>query len=417
MTFSAPELADGWPGQRPLPVSTLRNVTLTDGSRCDLRLAGGMVTEIRPPASIPDGPDVLDLTGYVVLPAGADAHAHLDKSASIGALAPAYGDLRSAIDQWVVLGEASDEADHYRRARSTALEMLAHGVTAIRSHCNLSRGADPLLPLKALLRVKADLAAVLDLEIAILPGPESPTEHIVAAMQAGADIVGGCPHLADDPEQELDRVLGLAHRFGVGVDLHADEQLSPGMLSVLSLARKVAADPVAGTVTAGHCVSLGTLDQPRLGQVVAELAAAGVGVVSLPMTNLYLQGWDHPSWTPRGMTALRALLDGGVTVAAAGDNVRDPFNPVGRADPLETAALLVVAGHLTIEESVAATTTGGRAVMGLPPAGPAPGLAADLLAVRGSTLADVVARAPEDRVVLHAGRVVAATRTSAALAV
>jgi cytosine deaminase len=158
------------------------------------------------------------------------------------------------------------------------------------------------------------------------------------------------------------------------------------------------------------------LDADLLAAVVTELAQAGVGVVTLPITNLYLQGWDHPSWTPRGLTAVRALLDAGVTLAGGGDNIRDPFNPVGRADPLETASLLVVAGHLSVEESVAAVTAGGRKVMGLPVAGPQVGAAADLLMCKGSSLRDVVARGPRDRMVVHAGRVVSASVSSSAVA-
>ena len=37
-------------------------------------------------------------------------------------------------------------------------------------------------------------------------------------------------------------------------------------------------------------------------------------------------------------TATRTLLAAGANVAAGGDNVRDAFDAVGRADPLETAA-------------------------------------------------------------------------------
>lgn len=413
--LSPSELSAGLP-DGPVEVTAIRSATLPDGRTADLTLADGLVTSLLPAGSIRQTPTVLDLSGYVLLPAAADAHAHLDKAVSIGGLVPAYGDLHNAIAQWMILSQGADEADYYTRAKSAASEMLAHGVTAVRSHCNLNYGDDPLVGLKAMLRLKADLRGLMDLEIAILPAPDSPTEHIIAAMEAGADIVGGCPHLAEDPEAELDRVLMLAHKFNTGIDIHADEQLTPEMLSVRSLARKVLADPISGTVTAGHCVSLGTLDQPLLTEVVAELAAARVGVVSLPMTNLYLQGWEHSSWKPRGLTALRALLDAGALLAAGGDNVRDPFNPMGRADPLETAALLVVAGHLTIEESVDAATHGGRAVMGLPRAGAEPGAVADLLACQGSSLADVVARAPEDRIVLKAGRVVSATSTRRALA-
>ena len=53
-----------------------------------------------------------------------------------------------------------------------------------------------------------------------------------------------------------------------------------------------------------------------------------------------------PGPTPRGLTAVRALLDAGVRLGAGADNVRDPFNPVGRADAFETASLLVTVGHL-----------------------------------------------------------------------
>ena len=409
------DLLDGVAAGSPVPLSGVRQARLADGTVADLLLADGRVVD-RVSAGTLDGPDVLDLNGFVLLPAAADAHAHLDKANTVDSLPPAYGDLLQAIEQWKGRERDADEGDYYRRARRAALEMLGHGITAIRSHVNLTAGPDPLIGLRALLTLRTDLAGVLDLEIAVLPSPETPTADIVAAMQAGADLVGGCPHLAADPDAELDRLLEIAHRFGTGIDIHADEQLTPAMLSVVSLAGKIRANPLPGTVTAGHCVSLGTLDPDPLARVVAELAAARVAVVTLPITNLYLQGWEHPAWTPRGLTAVRALLDAGVVLAAGGDNIRDPFNPVGRADPLETVMLLVVAGHLTLTEALAAASAGSRTAMGLPTAGTSIGDQADLLACQGFSALDVVARAPEDRIVIHRGSVVAVTATSRALA-
>ena len=49
---------------------------------------------------------------------------------------------------------------------------------------------------------------------------------------------------------------------------------------------------------------------------VPALVRAGVGVVTLPITNLYLQGRAECTSTPRGLPPIRTLLDGGVTVAA-----------------------------------------------------------------------------------------------------
>ncbi len=139
------------------------------------------------------------------------------------------------------------------------------------------------------------------------------------------------------------------------------------------------------------------------------MLAADVGVISLPITNLYLQGWQHPVATPRGLTALRALLDAGVRVAAGADNVRDPFNPVGRSDALETASLLVTAGHLTPDEAYGLVSDGARSVMGLPGAGALPGARADFLAVDATSVTDAVANAPAERHVVAGGRLVAVT--------
>ena len=135
-----------------------------------------------------------------------------------------------------------------------------------------------------------------------------------------------------------------------------------------------------------------------------------MAVVTLPQTNLFLQAHGHVTGMPRGLTALRPLLDAGVTLAAGADNVQDPFNPMGRADPLETAALLVMAGHLLPAEAYAAVSAGARAAMGLEPVSIAAGSPAELLAVRAATLREAIATAHPDRLVYHRGRLVAQTR-------
>lgn len=143
---------------------------------------------------------------------------------------------------------------------------------------------------------------------------------------------------------------------------------------------------------------------------VAELvAAAEVTVICLPQTNLLLQARDRASAPPRGLTAVRELLAAGVTVGAGGDNLQDPFNPLGRGDPLETASLLVAAAHLTPEQAYTAVSSGGRAAIGLPHARVEVGAPAELLAIRASTLPEAIATANVDRVVIHRGRVVSRT--------
>ena len=99
-------------------------------------------------------------------------------------------------------------------------------------------------------------------------------------------------------------------------------------------------------------------EQRRIAEAVA---AAGIAVVALPATNLYLQGREHQQAMPRGVTAVRALLAAGVTVAAGADNLQDPFNPMGRACPFETAALMVLTAHLQTDDAWAAVSDAGGA--------------------------------------------------------
>lgn len=70
-------------------------------------------------------------------------------------------------------------------------------------------------------------------------------------------------------------------------------------------------------------------------------------MVSLPTTNLYLQGRKQGE-TPdrRGITRLHELAAAGVTVALGNDNVRDAFFPLGGHDPLAALAFAVPALHL-----------------------------------------------------------------------
>jgi cytosine deaminase len=391
----------------PLPLSLLRNATLPDGRVVDVEIDGAEVTAVLPAGDAAPTAEELDLTGFLLLPAAADPHAHLDKARSWDAIRPPMGDLLSAIESWKAYAATMTEDDVYRRARAQALAMLRNGTTAIRSHVDLLTGGDdPLRCARALVRVRDELRPLMDLELVVLAGPWAPDDDVEAALDLGLDLVGGAPHLADDPSADLQRLLAIAFRRGAGVDLHTDESLH-GAVTLDELARTVRG--WTQNVSAGHCVRLGTLPPERRDAVIADVVASGIGIIANPITNLYLQGWEHDSSIPRGLTAARELLDAGARFAAGADNVRDPFNPLGRGDALETAMLLVVAGHLTIGEAYTAVSSGARDVMALPPAGAVVGARAEFLAIRADSLAEAVATAPADRHVIHAGLLVAST--------
>lgn len=390
----------------PRQLTSLRNATLPDGSVVDVELIEDIVRSVVPASGdpVPAADSVLDLAGFLLLTAPAEPHAHLDKALSWDLINPPAGDLVRAITSWREYAATMTVESVAERALTQALALLRNGTTSVRCHVDVLVGDEPLRGVHALVTVRDRLAGLMDIELVALPGPDIPDAAIEAALDAGADLVGGAPHLAADPGADLRRLLAIAQRRGLGVDIHTDEALT-GDPTLIEFARIVRNWDV--NVSAGHCVRLGTLDTPLLDEIITEILASDIGIISLPITNLYLQGWEHPVSTPRGLTALRPLLDAGVRVGAGADNVRDPFNPVGRSDALETASLLVSAGHLSLAEAYHAVSDGARSVMSLPRAGVWVGARAELLAVRGTSLSDVVANAPADRRVIHAGRLVA----------
>ena len=395
----------------PASIAALRGARLVSGAVVDIALDGEEVLAVVPAGSpLPDTDgDVLDLDGYLLTAAGAEPHAHLDKSQSWDAIQPPFGDLEHAIESWHAFAVTLDEDDTLDRARSTALRMLASGITAVRTHVDLLRGADALTGVRALVRLRDELTGLMDIELVALGGPTVDDDVFEAALDAGVDLVGGAPHLADDPIADLERLVALARRRDVGLDLHTDESLA-GADTLAAYARAVTG--WHRPRTAGHCVRLSMMAEADLTALADGIRSADIGIIALPITNLYLQGWGLDRAVPRGIAPIGRLKAAGVRVAAGADNVRDPFNPVGRCDHLETASLLVSAGHLPPEDAMDAVTVGARDVMGLPFAGPVAGARADLVAVKAASLGDAVAFASADRIVIQRGRLVSRTTVS-----
>ncbi len=396
----------------------LRSARLRDGRLVDVEISGGRIAAVTDAASKPADGD--DLGGWLLLPAMAEPHAHLDKALTAETVPNPAGDLMGAIEAWTTATEAGrfTRDDIVGRASAALDLLLVHGATAVRSHVNV--GADiGASAMEAMVEVRDAFAGLVDLQLVALThcpmtGAEGAgnREALLAAIEAGADIVGGCPHLDPDGPGLIALALAVAADAGLPVDLHVDETLDPSVLTLRDLVEQVVRTGFEHPVTASHCVSLGMQPEHVQKEVAHAVAAAGISVVPLPQTNLFLQGRDDRTATPRGLTALRALTDAGVIVAAGADNVQDPFNLVGRSDPLETASLMVMAGHQLPDVAYEMVSNDVRRVMGLAPVDVVPGSPADLVAIDAPSVRGAIADAPLSRRVYRSGRLVASSDAS-----
>ncbi|MBV8954355.1 MAG: hypothetical protein JO179_09465 [Solirubrobacterales bacterium] len=393
----------------------LKHAQLSGGPASDVRIQGGHIATVASAGELAPaaGEQVLDLSGYLLLPAPAEPHAHLDKAFTAERFGRAAPDLMTAIKQWHAHRATLSVEDVVERARAAALQTLARGATAIRTHVDVGEGIR-LRGVEALLTLRDELRELIDIQVVALAYPvagEAWADHrqmLCEAAEMGVDLVGGAPHVTDDPSGDLEVALAVGERYGLGVDLHTDERMEESH-GLEELCQRCAED-FALPATASHCVSLGTMPAETQTKIAARVRHAGVGVVTCPLTNLLLQGLGISTLTPRGLTAIHPLLKAGAMLAAGGDNVQDVFNPIGCGDPLQTAQLVMAAGQLDAETAYRLVSDGARAVMGLPAVGFEPGSPAELLAVRAHSLTHAIATVTEDRIVIRGERVVVRTR-------
>jgi len=118
----------------------LRGVTLPAGKPADVLVNGETIAAVTAPGGGPPAAQQVDLDGYLLLPAPAEPHAHLDTALTAGRVANPTGDLAGAILAWLAYRPTVERGDVVRRATEAALLLLGNGATAIRSHVGVEEG-------------------------------------------------------------------------------------------------------------------------------------------------------------------------------------------------------------------------------------------------------------------------------------
>ncbi len=264
---SDPEPEASW-GSGPSEAASLLlcGARLTDGRTVDVRLGGGRIEAVGTAGSlVAGGPRArgarVDLSGYLLLPAPAEPHAHGDTALSADGEGPV----------------SSDAHDIQRRATEAALLQLGHGTTALRAHVRVG-DVQGLGALAAVLQARRSLRGLTELTTVAMPrvltgvaGADG-LAMLRDAVKMGASVVGGCPDLDPDPTGYVQAVLEVASEHGCPVDLHTDAT-EPGRLSRLA----AMAGGLRPGVSLSPCGGLGRLSTEVAGHGSGAAAARGRG--------------------------------------------------------------------------------------------------------------------------------------------
>jgi cytosine deaminase len=371
---------------------------------CDIHIDGASVASIErspPIASFPAG--AVDLDGALVFPGFVDAHVHLDKTHTWVRAPNRSGSFGEALE---VLARDKDNwtrADLLRRAGFALHCAWEHGTRLIRTH------VDTWLPWgevnhAAMQELRETWRGRISLQTVPLTGVSnyagSGADAVAdMALKYGASALGGWSPMSAELPAQVDRLLAVARDRGVGVDLHVDENNNPAEEVLRTVAESVIRSDFRLPVVCGHCCSLTVQEPARQASTLQLVREAGIRVISLPLCNLYLQDRMKPGpmRTPRwrGLTLIHELMDLGVPVACASDNVRDAFYAFGDYDAAEVYIESVRLAHLDnrLAESAAVVTKTAADIIGRPDMGRiAAGLPAHLVVFAARSFSELLSR-------------------------
>ena len=400
----------------PVCVSNLDTPADAEGCvRADMTVShDGWIGEVVPAGALKLRHSLVQGQGRQVWPVFADMHVHLDKTATWDRAPNQDGSFSGAL---VASREARKDPwsrdDVFARMDAAVSEAYASGTAAIRTHIDSSpRRADAswaaFAQLKSKWRGKVAVQGVVLFDAEAMMSRDGERLANLAAERGAA--FGPVIYPSKDLDAQIARSFSLAERRALPLDFHVDETGGVVAHGLDRIAEMAQARGFRGSIVCGHACSLTLHDDAQAQATIRKLAAARIGVVSLPATNLYLQGRKAgvtPAW--RGVTRLHELRSGGVTVAVAGDNRQDAFYPFGDYDMLDVFRDAVRIAHLDMPMAGWVDAVSANPAKLMDCAAPfriEVGARADLIAFPVRTAVEVFARRGAGRQIVRNGRAV-----------
>ncbi|MGE3305290.1 MAG: cytosine deaminase [Rhizobiaceae bacterium] len=383
----------------------------------DIAIADGRITGMAAvKAGRPAPPRAVDLAGRIVMPTFVDCHTHIDKGHIWGRTPNPDGSFMGALNAVGADRTARWAADDVARRMDFSLRTAyAHGTSALRTHLDSIAPQDGISwPVFEAMRER--WKGRVELQASCLVGIDGYRDraflrNLAERVARAGGVFGAVTYMVPDLDELLDEVFRAAMELGLDLDFHADETDDIAAVSLRRIAEASLRNGFEGKILVGHCCSLSLQPDSEVLDTLDKVARAGIGCVSLPMCNLYLQDRRVNGTTPRwrGVTLLHEMKARGIPVAVASDNTRDPFYAYGDLDMLEVYRMATRILHFDHPVGDWPATVGSAPadIMRLHGVGTlSAGGGADFVIFRGRNWTELLSRPESDRIVVRDGRAI-----------
>ncbi len=358
---------------------------------------------------------IIDAEGRLTVPTFIDPHLHLDKASTFCdelANAKTISEARSMVREIKERYTVKDVKDRAGRVIQWA---VSKGTTKMRIQADVDT-IGGLTSLKGLMEAKKKYSDLVDIQIVAFPQEgifqdQGAEELIRKAMELGADVVGGLPEMEmtdDDSKRHIDIVFEIAKEHGSDIDMHIDIPPSSRMLEYY--AAKAIREGYHGRVTSIHLISLAYHDDYYVAKMMNLLKQAEMNVITCPIIMMFTGSLDRNS-KGCGITRVKELIDAGVNVAYGSDDILNPYNPFGDADPLKIGYLLAYAAQLNTSKEIQILfdmpTFNSAKILNIEDYGIDTGKTANLNIIDTSTEQEAFRTQPERLYVINRGTIIA----------
>ena len=282
----------------------------------------------------------------ILFPRFVETHSHFDKSFTFKEFPNFKANYQEALSENLEEHKTRTIKRVSERAEKSLNLALKNGYRAIRSHVDTYETQDNniwnelfKLQRKYSSKLKMQYVALAPLEFWSTPRGE----ELAKLFSKENGILGGVlvpPFNRTKIKQLLSKILLLADKYKLEIDLHIDEStIEPGA-GIKVLLKTIDNLNVKVPITCSHLSSILSLDNNEILHLGRKIAEKNIKVIALPLTNFWLLNRKDKSLSlKRPVAPIKQLQKSLVDVSIGSDNVQDSWYPFGSYDPFYLMSL------------------------------------------------------------------------------
>ncbi len=384
----------------------------------DILIEGSRIDAILPAGSGISADERIDAAGNLVSPPFVDPHVHLDAVLMSSFIRPnRSGTLLEGIAVWGECKRRADREDYREHARKVIEWYAAQGTQHLRTHVDTTSPGQHNIA--AVREIAEEMHHLVDIQLVAFPQdgiytyPEG-EDDMRRAVDAGCDVIGGIPHnelTREDGIRDVEFAFSLAEANALAVDIHCDETGDPQSRFVEVMVKEALQRGWGERSAASHVTAMHNYDNDYAFKLEGLIARSGISVITNPFDNSFLMNRNDGYPRRRGHTRVDELHARGVNVAIGHDSVLDPWYPLGKANMLQAANLLLHTAHMTSSKQIAAlfdmiTVNSARTLGITEQYGIAPGKPANLIILDAANPFEAIRLLSDPIFVIRKGKVI-----------